>query len=115
MKAFDEHYNGEWANNAKMGMGVYLWPNGDTYEGEFISDFREGKGTYFWKDKTVLEGWWQADHLNGEAKFTDADDKKSDLIFVNGKLLQIWNNNLDIFSFLISSSSNQSIKSINQL
>ena len=89
MKAFDEYYKGEWANNAKMGTGVYIWPNGDTYEGEFISDLREGKGTYSWKDKTVLEGWWQADQLNGEAKFTDFDLKKNRLIFLNGKLLQI--------------------------
>jgi hypothetical protein len=56
-----------------MGIGEYMWGNGDKYEGEFISESREGKGIYFWKDGEMLAGWWQADRLNGEAKFVDKE------------------------------------------
>lgn len=86
MSAYDELYNGDWANNCKMGLGDYTWPNGDRYSGEFISDLREGKGIFIWKNGSFLEGWWQADQLNGEAKYIDSDKKESDLVFLNGKL-----------------------------
>lgn len=34
----------------KMGIGNYIFPNGDKYYGEFINEKRDGKGTYIWKN-----------------------------------------------------------------
>ena len=57
-----EVYEGDFADNAINGYGVYTWPDGRRYEGEFSGFLRTGNGTFTDKDGAVTVGTFK----NGE-------------------------------------------------
>ena len=84
-------YDGEWKNDAKHGIGVFRYPNGDTYEGEWCRDAKHGRGTMRWVGdgrNEMYKGEWRDGKAHGRGahvwfrdveKNRSADDEASDV------------------------------------
>eukprot|EP01034_Spumella_vulgaris_P022825 gene22825-28998_t len=66
-------YDGEWANNCRVGQGTMKWNNGNSYTGEWKADFKTSvvKGTMTFHTGAVYCGWWRGIHMEGEGVLRD--------------------------------------------
>ncbi len=48
------HYEGQWCNNKRQGVGTIWWSNGASQKGEFYNDLAHGKCVYIDANGTVL-------------------------------------------------------------
>jgi len=64
-------YRGEWANDAREGLGVFTFKNGDFYEGYWVDGQRSGKGNmWVWvpgegRHRLLYTGDWLEDERHG--------------------------------------------------
>lgn len=53
------HYDGDFVNGQRHGVGVYTFPSGNRYVGEFMDNEIHGTGTLYGPDGVILkQGRW---------------------------------------------------------
>lgn len=60
-----EHFEGDWVDNRKRGVGIAYYRSGDRYAGDFIDDKKDGYGVYTYADGTRYEGAFSASEYAG--------------------------------------------------
>ncbi len=70
--ASGDHYEGEFVDDRKEGIGIYTWGHssawpGEKYSGRFINDMRHSLGTYEWPGGDRYTGPWEYDQPVGAA------------------------------------------------
>jgi len=72
-----EIYEGGWANGARNGIGICVYPDGAMYEGDWLNGREHGKGLLMMSDRTIIyDGEWQDGVMAGKGKY----------IFANGDI-----------------------------
>ena len=68
-----ERYIGDWVNNGKIGIGIfikalgtYYYKDRSKYEGEWQHDKRNGKGRLTMKNGEYYDGEWKSNEMNGK-------------------------------------------------
>lgn len=83
------HYNGEFVDNKKEGMGAYKWVSGefsgDSFEGIYNNNLRVGPGTYTWADGSQHTGSWADGLREGEATTTWTNGQRYKGTYKNDK------------------------------
>lgn len=54
------HYDGEYQNDKKAGIGTFTWESGNQYRGCYKDDERHGYGEMVWTDGSCYKGEWIA-------------------------------------------------------
>lgn len=65
-----ERYEGDFVDDAKQGVGTYVWGRetpwaGERYIGQYRADMRHGHGVYEWTNGDRYEGPWADDRMTG--------------------------------------------------
>ena len=60
-----KQYAGDWVEDKRDGLGIFLYKCGDKYEGEWVQNRRHGHGTMVYKDGCRYEGGWADDVRSG--------------------------------------------------
>lgn len=65
-----ERYEGDFVDDAKQGVGTYVWGRdtpwaGERYTGQYRADKRHGHGVYEWTNGDRYEGTWSEDRMTG--------------------------------------------------
>ncbi|KAA6424621.1 MAG: radial spoke head 1 protein [Trebouxia sp. A1-2] len=64
-------YAGSYAQSKRSGQGVMRMPDGAVYQGEFAGDKFEGQGQYEYVDGSTYVGTWKAGKKHGEGVYWD--------------------------------------------
>ncbi len=59
-------YSGDWKNEQRNGVGIYVWEDGQQYEGNWKNNVRHGQGKITFANGETLEGNWKQGKLQGE-------------------------------------------------
>ena len=68
---------GLWFEDKIYGLGLMIYPNGDTYKGRFDDFIRSGHGVYTYSNGEKYEGFWYEDKKHGEGALTNAEGKRT--------------------------------------
>jgi len=58
-------YVGEFRENLRNGLGLYILSNGSSYDGEWRENNMHGWGVFRWPDGSVYEGFWKEGRRHG--------------------------------------------------
>ncbi|KAL7463250.1 hypothetical protein ACHAXS_003623 [Conticribra weissflogii] len=58
-------YIGEFRENFRNGLGLYMLSNGSSYDGEWRENNMNGWGVFRWPDGSVYEGFWKEGRRHG--------------------------------------------------
>ena len=77
-----QRYVGEWANDVQQGRGVWSSRAGDRYEGAYVAGRREGVGSMTYASGMRYDGTWKADQESGRGKlqFVNGDRYEGDFV-----------------------------------
>ncbi|DBB03876.1 TPA: hypothetical protein ACH3X1_012963 [Trebouxia sp. C0004] len=64
-------YAGSYAQSKRSGQGVMRMPDGAVYQGDFVGDKFEGQGQYEYVDGSTYVGAWKAGKKHGEGVYWD--------------------------------------------
>ena len=59
-------YEGDWAEDERMGYGREVRENGDVYEGQFARDLRHGRGRFLSVRGEEYDGGWAEGKRDGQ-------------------------------------------------
>jgi hypothetical protein len=77
-------YEGQVQNEARTGVGTYLWRNGHRYTGEFLDNRMHGQGTYVWPDGRTYTGRFIEDRREGLGTMQWPNGNRYEGEFVDG-------------------------------
>lgn len=90
--ASEASFSGEYKDDAKNGMGTFVYPDGSKYVGEWVNDERQGQGTYTYANGDVYRGEWKAGRKNGVGIYTYATGSRIKGVWNDGQVSQMsWN------------------------
>ena len=69
--------DGKFDGTMKLGLG-----EGDTFEGNYAENMKMGEGRYSWKDGTKYKGFWKDDVAIGTAVYTDPTTGNSENMII---------------------------------
>ena len=81
-------YEGEFKNDLKEGLGMYIWASGNYYKGYYKGDLRDGYGEMYWADHSHYKGNWHLGLQHGYGILIDqttGEVKKG--LFEQGKFI----------------------------
>ena len=76
-------YEGDYQNDKKNGMGIFVWESGNYYKGCYKDDERHGYGEMYWKDGSCYKGEWSHGIQHGVGKMEFPDGRVKEGIFEN--------------------------------
>ena len=88
----NEKYVGNWDENLRSGMGVYIWYDEkisynkyfrDRYVGEWKEGMKNGYGKFFYSNGSIYEGFWKDDKKEGFGILSFQDRTKISGLFQN--------------------------------
>ena len=53
-----EHYEGDWKDDLRHGMGQIEYKNGDSYKGNWVGDYMDGMGEMVYNNGDRYKGAW---------------------------------------------------------
>ena len=81
----EDSFFGEYKNDLRDGLGIYIFANGGVYAGGYKEGKRDGQGILMFPDGSMYEGEFANDKFDGQGTYTYADGSQYIGQWKNGK------------------------------